>query len=470
MTFGVLMLVPACSVGPDYTAPAPDYGDAWFSGLTEETIRQDPVITNWWEIFKDPLLDKYIDEAVNHNKDLDIALANVRAARAVRSEASAAFWPDLGFDPSFERSRSPGDGPDRVGSSFDAQFDASWEIDVFGGNRRAQDAADARYESEISGYYGALLATLSEVARNYFEARGLQKQIAITEENAGLLKKTYDLVMDRREAGESSEFDVSRAEGEYQLILARIPDLRAGLRERIYTLSILLGQPPEYLLEEMLQSKPLPAPPDVVPVGLRSDLLRRRPDVREAERELAASTSDIGVAVAELFPKFSITGAYGSGASVFGDLFTGAAKAWSFGLPITWSLFEGGANQARIKIEEAEAQAALASYERTVLTALKDAETALTRYGESLETRRRLERAVLTRRRSVQFASELFRAGEEDFLSVIDSERELVSAEDQLVVIQTQNITNLIALYTTLGGGWEIGAQRLEAEKAAAPE
>ncbi len=454
-----MLWISGCSAGPDYESPALLQDSSQWASLesAQDRVSTSPILNEWWTAFQDPVLSDYIAQARENNKSLEIALANIRAARARRAETSAAFWPDISADAAFDRgdTGNGGTGSSGVRTTYDAGFDASWEVDVFGGNRRADEAAEARYEVTVAEYQDILLSTFSEVARNYFEARGLQKQIAITEQNAELLRQTYDLVNVRSEAGESSEFDVTRAQGEYQLILARLPNLRAGLRERIYTLSILLGRAPEYLLADMQQAKPLPAPPDIVPVGLRSDLLRRRPDIRAAERELAASTADIGAEMAELFPKFALTGSYGSSAAVFGDLFMAAAKTWSFGFPITWSIFEGGAIRARVAAEKAEAQAALANYELTVLTVLRDAETALTRYGESLETRRRLEVAVQTRRQSVAFANDLFQSGEEDFLSVIDSERELVSAEDQLVVAETESIINLIALYTTLGGGWE---------------
>ena len=205
----------------------------------------------------------------------------------------------------------------------------------------------------------------------------------------------------------------------------------------------------------MQKAKPLPTPPDMVPVGLRSDMLRRRPDIRTAERELAASVADIGVETSDLFPKFFLTGNAGTQARNFGDLFSAAGGVWSLGSLVQWSVFEGGAIRARIKAEEAESEAALATYEKAVLEALADTETALTRYGQELETRKRLFAGVESRRKSVQLAKELFDAGEEDYLSVLDAERELTASEDDLVISETNSITKLIALYAALGGGWE---------------
>ncbi len=451
--------IAACTVGPDYDAKSPEVARKEWHGPATSHVTYDEVKLDWWNVFGDPLLERYITEAVENNKDVKIALANVKRARALRGESNAAFNPQLEGSVEGDRSKTS----DAISSSnggqirnlYDAGFDASWEIDIFGGNRRALEAADARLGSATSDYHDVMLSTLAEVARNYYEARGLQKRIAITQENAELLKQTFDLVDARLEAGEASEFDLSRARGEYQLTRARLPNLVGDLHASIFTLSVLLGQPPEALLQEMQKAKPLPTPPDMVPVGLRSDMLRRRPDIRTAERELAASAADIGVETSDLFPKFFLTGNAGTQARTFGDLFSAAGGVWSLGSLVQWSVFEGGAIRARIKAEEAESEAALATYEKAVLEALADTETALTRYGQELETRKRLFAGVESRRKSVQLAKELFDAGEEDYLSVLDAERELTASEDDLVISETNSITKLVALYAALGGGWE---------------
>lgn len=453
----MLGLLTGCAVGPDYNAPDNNHFlGKWFSSSSEsgQHSSQDEMKMDWWAQFNDPLLEEYIGQAAQENKNLKAALFNVRRARALKQVETSSFIPQLAGDSGAERGKSSGS----TDNSFNAGFDASWEIDVFGGNRRALEAASARLGSAQESYNDVLLSVLSDVARNYYEARGLQKRIAITKTNADLLKQTMELVQARMEVGEASEFDLSRARGEYQLTLARVPNYEAELKASIYALSVLLGQPPETLLEQMMQVKPLPTPPDIVPVGLRSDILRRRPDIRIAERELAAETADIGVATAELFPKFFLTGSAGGQAATFGDVFSAAGQIWSLAGIMQWSVFEGGANRARIRAAEAETQAALADYEQTVLEALADAETALARYGHELETRKRLEDGVRSRRSSVRLAKELFDAGEEDYLAVLDSERELTSSEDDLVVSETQSIVKLISLYTALGGGWSVYA------------
>lgn len=441
----------ACAAGPDYKAPQSTYNSDWVSPGVE-AVDAPSIQLDWWTVFDDPLLESFIARAVQENKDVAVASANLRRARALYRESRGPFWPQVAAGGGVTRSKSNGD----VDNLYDAGFDASWEVDVFGGTRRAAEAARARTGSALAGYDDVMLSTLSEVARNYYEARGLQKRITNTQTNTRLLRETSDLIRARVDAGEATEFDLSRAQGEYELTRARLPNLEAELYATIFNLSVLLGEPPEALLDEMKAVKPLPTPPDVVPVGLRGDILRRRPDVRMAERELAAAVADIGVETSELFPKFFLTGDIGSQARLFGDLFTASGGLWSLGSIVQWSVFEGGAIRARIDAAKADKDAALASYEKTVLTALADAESALTRYGRELETRKRLTQGVQSRRRAVSLARTLFDAGEEDYLAVLDAQRELISSEDDLIQSETATITKLITLYTALGGGWEL--------------
>lgn len=448
----------ACSVGPNYQSPQLSVVDKWFS-LSSERVSQDPINFEWWTVFDDPLLTKYIEASAENNKDVQIALANINRARAVRLGSGSAFLPSLSSNAEGTRSKSSGANSTftsgEIRDVYDAGFDASWQLDIFGGTRRSLEASQARLGAATASYNDVMLSTFSEVARNYYEARGLQKRIAITKQNTDLLKQTYDLINTRLTVGEATQFDVTRARGEYEATKARLPNLEAELAVNTFSLSVLIGLPPEALLEEMLVVQPFPTAPDIVPVGLRSDLLRRRPDIQIAERELAASSADIGAETANLFPQFFITGDIGSQASTFADLFMASAGMWSFGPSMRWSVFEGGAIRARIDIEKAENQAALAMYEKAVLEALGDTEKALTRYGREIETLNQLEKSVQSRREAVTLAQELLDAGEVDYLAVLDVQRELTAGEDNLIVSEIATITKLISLYTTLGGGWD---------------
>ena len=447
----------ACTVGPDYQAPQISFVDKWFSSESKRTT-QDPIDTKWWNNFNDPLLINYIEQAAINNKDVQIATANILRARAVKRESVSRLLPTISNNSSAERSSSSDNiasfnGGD-VRNLFDSGFDASWEIDFFGGTRREGEAAQARLDSAKASYDDVMLTTLSDVARLYYEARGLQKRIDITQKNVTLFNQTYELIKKRLEVGEATQFDVARALGEYQTTQARLPNLKADLQSTIFSLSVLLGQPPEALLDTMMTAQDLPPTLDIVPVGLRSDILRRRPDIKMAERELAASTADIGVQTAELFPKFFVTGDVGSQSRTFGDLFTAAGGLWSLGSVMQWSIFEGGAIRARIDIEKAENKAALAMHEKTILEALADVQSALTRYGRELETRQKLEESVQSRLEAFSLVEKLLDAGEIDYLEVLDSQRDLTVSEDNLVLSETQAVTKLIALYTALGGGW----------------
>lgn len=457
MSLLLALLLAACTVGPDYRSPSGSFLDRWFSA-PEETITQDAIQTDWWTVFGDPQLERYIRDAAAHNNTLKASQATVLQARALRREAAASFFPVIGAEGGHTR-QNTGSGASGV---YDSGFDASWEIDIFGGTRRAEEAASARLQKADDQKRGVLLAVLAEVARNYYEVRGVQKRIAVTQKNIALQEQTLKLVDSRNRLGEASAFDLNRARGQFQVTQSLLPDLNADMKAGIYRLSILLGQPPEALLGEMTQTRPLPAPPDVVPVGLRSDILRRRPDVRAAERDLAAHTADIGAATAELFPQFFLTGSAGRSASVFSDLFLPAGNVFSVAQIFQWPIFEGGAIRARIRAEEAEEMRAAALYEQTVLEALADAETALTRYAGTLETRNLLQDAYESRESAVKLARLLFDSGEEDFLAVLDAERELASVENDLASSETDSVLNLVALYTALGGGWEVFEWREE--------
>jgi multidrug efflux system outer membrane protein len=448
--FTLSFLLMACTVGPDYQGQKPTFMDKWYSS-SSSVVSEDPINTQWWNIFNDPLLTKYIKQSAVNNKDIHIALANVNRARAVRRESGGTLLPSLDTNAAATRSKSS----NAIRNVYDTGFDASWELDIFGGNHRSLEASNARLGVAMASHNDIMLSTFSEVAKNYYEARGAQKRIAITKNNTNLLKQTYDLVETRLEIGEATQFDAVRAKGEYQATQARLPNLEAELETNIFSLSVLLGLPPEALLKEMSTVHSLPSAPDIVPIGLRSDLLRRRPDVKMAERELAASSADIGEETANLFPKFYLTGDVGAQAGSFSDLFMASSGTWSFGPSIRWSVFEGRAIRARIDIEKAENQAALAMYEKAVLEALSDTEKALTRYGSEIETRNKLDMSVKSRREAVNLAQKLLDAGEVDYLAVLDVQRELTSSEDSLVISETQVITKLISLYTALGGGWQ---------------
>jgi multidrug efflux system outer membrane protein len=427
----------------------------------EPKARSDEVEAEWWGLFGDDVLSDLIVRAVEANPSLDAARARVEAAAALRGERRASSLPALDAEASRNREQTSGATTNVANSGTlrtinRVNLSASWEVDFFGGTRRSVEAADARTEAAVEAERALRLAVIAETARAYWDLRGTQKRIAITRRNIELQSRTLELVQDLFAAGEATEFDLSRARGQLELTRSRLPDLDAEASANAYRLAVLMGEPPGRLEQAVGTPGELPELDAPVPVGARSDLLRRRPDLRQAERELAAASAEIGVAVADLFPRFFLLGDLGRAAASSRDLHLSAAEAYGLTQFVSWPIFQGGALRARIDLRQAEAREAAADYETAVLEALADAESALVRYLRKLETRAALGRAVADRQRAVELAQKLFDAGEEDFLAVLDAERELLAAEDQHVLSETDSLLNLVTLYAALGGGWEL--------------
>lgn len=456
------LLLAGCTVGPNYQKPDAAAPGKWATSQAE-LYKTSPVRADWWRSFNDPQLTKVIEAAARSNKDLEQAAARVREARALRRVTASSLYPNIGVGASALKETISDNGRipaaaipvlEKRRDVFETGFDANWELDVFGGNHRKTEAADARLAGVEEAERATRLRILAETARNYLELRGAQRQLVIVEANLALQQRTLDLTKDKLRVGTGTELEVARAEGQLRATEARMPNLNAEIAAGAYRLSVLTGQAPATLLDDLLKRKPLPAPPDIVPVGLPSDLLRRRPDIRRAERELAAATSDIGVAVADLYPKFSLTGAAGVEALHFSDLFQSGSATARLGPQIRWPIFQGGKIRANIKATEARADAAIAAYEKTVLTALSETESALERYGRELETRRKLQSAVAANKRAVDLSNQRFESGAGTLFEVIDAETRVLVIETEFVESETAIVVKLTALYKALGGGW----------------
>lgn len=345
---------------------------------------------------------------------------------------------------------------DRQQQFYEAEFDASWEIDIFGGNRRALEAADARIQAEDASRRNMLLIAISETARNYFELRGNQKSRAIILENIALQEQTYEATQNKVKSGIARDVDALRAQTQLENTRALLPNIKAAIRNASFRIDVLRGQQPGSLYPQIATSEPLSLVDEIVPMGLPSELLRRRPDIKMAERQLAASTSDIGVAIAELYPKFNLTGSFGFvAADTFGDLFKEASETWFFSPFIDFPIFESGRLRANIKAAEARESQAAYAYERTVLSALQDTESALTSYAKEQETRLRLKRAEEAAQKAASKISILYEEGLENILTNLIAEGDRLAAQDALVQSETRAMVNLVALYKSLGGGWE---------------
>lgn len=453
-----LLGLAACTTGPDYRRPDTFESVDWTPDLSEGLQAGDFDLA-WWTGFNDPTLLDLLERAVAGNRDLRAAGARVTRARALRRETAADLQPQVDALGGVTRRRSAVDGNGdgaRTRTLFDAGLGASWEIDLFGRTRREVEADRARRERTLEERRGVLLGVLGEVARGYYDVRGLQKRISIVRKNIELQSRTCELVEQLHELGEASEFDLTRAKGQLQITRSRMPDLEAARRTGVHRLSVLIGELPSALHDELSETDALPPTPKPLPVGQLSDIIRRRPDIRAAERDLAAATADIGAATGEYFPRFLLLGSMGRAGTSAGDLADSGNTRYSFGPQLDWPLFQGGAVRARVEGAEAEQAEALALYEQTLLEAFEDVESALVRYLREREKNALLREALTSQERSVELARSLYNAGEEDFLSVLDAERELINVEDEWVASETLAVLRLITLYSALGGGWEV--------------
>lgn len=456
---GVLM---GCTVGPNYRPPEVSVPTTWRQAEQPGVRPGVAAVTEWWRTFQDPVLDRLVEGAVAANPDLQVATARVREARALRGITAADRVPTVNASGTAARVReSEHVAPRPLGFDFEHNFfqvglDASWELDFWGRVRRSVEAADATVEAAEEARRDVLVILLAEVARNLVEVRGAQQRLLIAQQNIHTQQESVELTRVRFEAGLGTEVDVSQARTLLATTEAQVPALEAARDAAIHRLGVLLGQPPGALIDELRPVDRIPPGPPSVPVGLPSELLRRRADVRRSERELAAATARIGVATADLFPRFALTGTLGVAATDAADVFTGASRFWSLGPQVVWPVFAGGRIRANIRVQEARQEAALARYEQAVLVALEDTETALVKYGQEQARRQALERAVESSQLALRLSRELYTRGLQDFLTVLDTQRALYAAQDQLVQSEQAVAANLIALYKALGGGWEV--------------
>jgi len=493
---------------------------------TRVSATQPSDMAQWWTTFNDPKLDLLIHRAIVGNLDLRAANQRILQARASRGMTTAGLFPEIDATGGFDhetigknagiggavsslggapaavtgRGREPTAAPAarRLGSAapagepivptpsassnsnsavnfdlWNAGFDASWEVDVFGGTRRAIEAADYQVQVSIEDRRDVLVTLLGEVARNYVELRGAQRELDITIQNLTAQNDTLELTRSRYRAGIGTDLDVARAEGEAATTEADIPPLENQIKMAIHRLSVLTGQEPNALAAELAEPGPVPDGSPNVPVGLPSELLRRRPDVRRAERQLAAATANIGVATADLFPKFNLTASAGDESAKLPNLFDRASFGWSLGPSATWDILDFGKVTSNIEVQNQLQAQALTAYQSTVLTSLEDVSNSLVGYDRELMRRVSLARATDANRRAYELVDQQFtRGGIIDFLTVLDAQRAMFAAEVQLVQSDTAVSQDLVALYKALGGGWEgpVGGPNDRAGMRASPQ
>lgn len=450
------LLLVACAVGPNYHAP--DTAPAIVHNAASAAfLAQDPEAA-WWQEFKDPELDGLERRALAANLDLRMALDRVRAARAVFVEHNYDYAPHVPVQGAYSKSveQEPGFGLSRITAESDSLgFDASWEIDLFGHVRRSVEAARADLDAERAGFRDAEVTVAAEVARNYFELRGAQQRLDVARANLASEKQTLELTMLRDEAGRGSELDVQRSRARLKATEATIPPLEAAANQGAYRLAVLLGERPGTLDAE-LKPQAVASYAKPLPIGDATQLLRRRPDVRVAERQLAAATARVGVATADLFPRVNVTGFVGFLSGDVGRLFSTTlpndARAWSVTPTVTWAAFDLGSIRARLRASEAQSDAAAANYEKVVLMALEDTENSFLTYSKRQVQLQSLSEQAQASRRAAELADVQYREGVADFLVLLDAQRTQLDAEDAVAQAETGVNVAVIAIYKALGG------------------
>jgi outer membrane protein, multidrug efflux system len=467
-----LFSLTGCMVGPNFQRPQEQVPAQWSGPLPppppRPLTREEKELASWWTVFDDRILTSLIDRALRSNLDLKLAEARIRQARAARGIAASGLGPTLDATGSYSRNQLSGsssgvDSSGPVTNQYQAGFDASWELDFFGGIRRGVEAADADIQAAVENRRDVLVTLTAEVALNYINLRTFQRRIAIARQNLEAQEHSADLTRQRFQFGFVSGLDVANADAQVATTASVIPLLEAQARQSIYNLGVLLGQEPAALLQELSPELSIPVAPPSAPVGVPSDLLRRRPDIRRAEAEIHSATAQIGVATADLFPKFFLLGSGGYQATTFSSWFEPASLFWSLGPSVSWPVFDTGRIRSNIEEQKALAEQSVIVYRQTVLAALQETENALIASVKEQEHRKALVDAVAANRKAVELATKLYAEGQTDFLNVLDAQRSLYATEDSLVQSNGTVSTNLVALYKALGGGWE---EREEAGKS----
>jgi multidrug efflux system outer membrane protein len=455
----IVAALAGCAVGPSYHEPQQSVPDH-FGNVSQPGIGEGEVVAQFWTLLNDPVLDRLVSDALAANKDLAQAAGNLRASRAAARLTGFDAYPTVTAGGSYQRTREsshqlPGATVEqRTIDTYDVGFDAVWELDFFGRVRRSKEAARAEAGAAEATLRDAIVIVTAEVARNYCVLRGLQDQLTVAERNEANQRQTLQLTQTRLDAGRGTQLDVARAAAQLATTESTIPPLRISIATTVHRLSVLTGRQPNELLPELSASAPMPTLPALSAIGGPEALLRRRPDVRVAERSLAAATARIGVSVADLFPRITFIGSASYNSGTWRDVGSSDSQSYSLGPSITWAAFDLGRVRARIGIARADTDVALAGYEAAVLNALEDAENSLVSYGESQRREATLERAATQSTTAARLARQRFEGGLSDFLSVLQAERDALAAEDSLAQGRTQTATSLIAVYKALGGGW----------------
>ncbi len=492
----LLLLLAGCTVGPDFERPNPWSPLSWFRTTPGENAPArlsmpvaEPVDVAWWEVLHDPVLTGLMRRVANSNLDVRTAGIRLAESRAQRGVTAAGEYPTANGNASYTRERPsskgvlgllggsdtgqtdsnglggrqggiPSTAPLGAFDLFQGGFDASWELDLWGRIRRQVESADASVEASTEARRQTLLTSLAELARNYVQLRGEQESERIVRSNLASAQQAVRLTNERAQGGLATDLDVANARAQLEATAANLPTLQQQEQQSINAISLLLGEPPGALGAELNGRKPVPPVPPQVPIGLPSELARRRPDIRQAEAQLHAATADIGAAQADFYPRLTLSGSFALQATQFRDLFSWDARTYGLGPSLTIPIFEGGRLRRTLELRRAQQQEAAINYQKVVLQAFHDVDNALIAYRADQLRRDRLAAQVTQSRRALGIANDRFRQGLSDFLEVLTAQRTVLGAEQDLANATTAVSTDLIALYKALGGGWQVAEKR----------
>lgn len=461
----VALALAGCSSAPAVKLYQPELGGSYVNAPAAAAAAGEQVgaqVGEFWRAFNDPLLDSLVQRALKANTDVRSAAASLREVRALNRYADANMLPNVGVNAGVSRIRSTNDvGVQSTNNNYAVGFDVAWEADLFGRLGDARRAAQANVLAGAAGVRASQVSVSAEVARNYFDLRGLQEQLRVAVSSLDTQKAALELVDARFEVGRGTALDTERARALVTSTAANIPALEAALIRTRYRLAVLCGLQPTALDAELEPFKPLPGLKSVALAGIGSpaDLLRRRPDIQLAEAQAAAAAAQVGVARSALFPQLTLGGTLGQNALQFSDLGKGASYVYNLGAQLTWNLLDFGRIRAQIAAADARNDVVMINYERAVLGALEETEGALATYTRTQRQTELLFESARSSEQAAVIARERFAVGSTDFLTVLDAERELLSARDRLAQAQAGAATSLVAVYKALAGGWEVPAE-----------
>lgn len=463
----------ACTaVGPDYKAPEIAVPKDWNEKVEGGLAVGESDIAAWWTVFGDSTLDSLVVRAARQNLDIRQAIARIDETRAIYGVAKGDRYPQVNangdatwIDPAKNNPTTANGTGGKVYDSYGVGIDASWELDVFGRVRRSVEAAGASYQATVEDMRAIRVALAAEVARVYVELRSRQERLAIAEANVASQKGSLDLAQSRQKLGLAPELDVAQAQTNLSSTESSIPAFREDIARSRHRLAVLLGGTPGSLDAELATVKPVPALPERVLVDLPANLVRRRPDVRAAERRLAYSTALIGVATADLYPSFSLFGSFGLRSGDLGNLIDQDSAGFQFGPSFRWNLLDFGRVRGRVDAQDARTRQALAAYEASILGALQEVEDSIVGYTGETARREKLRAAETSAKRTVQLAQDLYRGGLTNFQSVLDAERQLLQIQDTRASVEAQVVVELIRLYKALGGGFSLDEAQNDPER-----